>query len=161
LLSIMKERLAMKYVLAVYDGSEVSYSGVLLAAEVASRNGVRLHVLSVVPLPKIGLDIATDSAIAASVDSRQHLLEALKADFDARGQYVHLALKVGNPVDEIIRYATEFNVGQIVIGCAFKSLFDRWSARAFLHRLVRLAPCPVTLVKDVVAPRNGRLALVS
>jgi nucleotide-binding universal stress UspA family protein len=151
----------MKYVLAVYDGSEVSYSSVLLAAEVASRNGVRLHVLSVVSLPAVGLDIATDSAIAASVDSRQYLLESLKADLAARGQYVQLALKIGNPVDEIVRYATEFNVGQIVIGCAFKSLFDRWSARAILHRLVRLAPCPVTLVKDNIAPRNGRLALVS
>ena len=59
----MKERLAMKYVLAVYDGSEVSYRSVLLAAEVASRNGVRLHVLSVVPLPSLGLDIATDIAL--------------------------------------------------------------------------------------------------
>ncbi|GAB7523248.1 universal stress protein [Paraburkholderia sp. 2C] len=151
----------MKYVLAVYDGSEVSYRSVLLAAEIALRNSVRLHVLSVVPLPAIGLDIATDSAIAASVDSRQHLLEALKADFAARGQYVQLALKIGNPVDEIVQYATEFNVGQIVIGCAFKSLFDRWSARALLHRLVRLAPCPVTMIKDDAAPRNRRLALVS
>ena len=151
----------MKYVLAVYDGSEVSYRSVLLAAEVASRNGVRLHVLSVVPLPSLGLDIATDSAIAASVDSRQHLLETLKDDFAGRGQYVQLALKIGNPVEEIVRYATEFNVGQIVIGCAFRSLLGRWSARAFLHRLVRLAPCPVTLVKDDLAPRNGRFALVS
>jgi nucleotide-binding universal stress UspA family protein len=147
--------------MAVYDGSEVSYSGVLLAAELASRNGVRLHVLSVVPLPKIGLDIATDFGIAASIDSRQHLLEALQSDFVARGQYVHLALKVGNLVEEIIRYATDYNVGQIVIGCAFKSLLDRWSARAILHRLVRLAPCPVTLVKDEPAPRNSRFAIVS
>jgi nucleotide-binding universal stress UspA family protein len=158
MLSITKERLAMKYVLAVYDGSEVSYGGVLLAAEVASRNGVRLHVLSVVPLPKIGLDIATDSAIAASVDSRQYVLESLEADFAARGQSVHLALKIGNPVDEIVQYATEYNVGQIVIGCALRSLFERWTTRAILHRLVRLAPCPVTFVKDKVAPRGSRPA---
>ncbi|MFC0400105.1 universal stress protein [Paraburkholderia rhizosphaerae] len=144
--------------MAVYDGSEHSYSGVLLAAELASRNGVRLHVLSVVPLPKIGLDIATDSAIAASVDSRQQLMEALRADFASRGQQVHLALKVGNHVDEIVRYAIEYNVGQIVIGCTFKSWFDRLSAQAVLHRLIRLAPCPVTLVKKEVT-RGSRFAL--
>jgi nucleotide-binding universal stress UspA family protein len=131
-----------------------------LAAELASRNGVRFHVLSVVPFPKVGLDIATDSAIAASVDSRQHLLDAPKADLAARGQYAHLALKIGNHVEEIVRYATEYNVGQIVIGCTFKSWFDRWSAQALLHRLIRLAPCPVTLVKEDITPR-GRLALVS
>jgi nucleotide-binding universal stress UspA family protein len=149
--------------MAVYDGSAHSYSGVLLAAKLASSSGVRLHVLSVVPLPAIGLDIASDNAIAASVHSREYLLEALKTDLASRGQHVHLALKVGNQVEEIVQYATEYNVGQIVIGCTFKSLFDRWSARAILHRLIRLAPCPVTLVKDSVMPPNprNRFALVS
>ncbi|MFC0576210.1 universal stress protein [Paraburkholderia solisilvae] len=146
--------------MAVYDGSEHSYSGVVLAAQLALRNGVRLHVLSVVPLPIVGLDIATDLAIAANVDSRGHLLEALQADLASRGQYAQMALKIGNPVDEIVRYATEFNVGQIVIGLTFKSWFDRWTTRLMLRRLIRLAPCTITVVKEEVAPR-GRLALVS
>jgi nucleotide-binding universal stress UspA family protein len=150
----------MRYVMAVYDGSEHSYSGVALAAQLASRNGVRLHVLSVVPLPIVGLDIATDIAIAANVDSHEHLLAALQADLAARGQYAQFALKIGNPVDEIVRYATDYNVGQIVIGLTFKSWFDRWAARLMLRRLIRLAPCTVTVVKEDVAPR-GRLALVS
>ncbi|CAB3754480.1 hypothetical protein LMG29739_01938 [Paraburkholderia solisilvae] len=150
----------MRYVMAVYDGSEHSYSGVVLAAQLALRNGVRLHVLSVVPLPIVGLDIATDLAIAANVDSRGHLLEALQADLASRGQYAQMALKIGNPVDEIVRYATEFNVGQIVIGLTFKSWFDRWTTRLMLRRLIRLAPCTITVVKEEVAPR-GRLALVS
>jgi nucleotide-binding universal stress UspA family protein len=89
------------------------------------------------------------------------LLESLEADFAARGQAVHLALKIGNPIDEIVQYATEYNVGQIVIGCAFKSLFERWTTRAILHRLVRLAPCPVTLVKDRAASRGSRPAFIS
>jgi nucleotide-binding universal stress UspA family protein len=144
----------MRHIMAVYDGSPCSYCSVLLAAGLASTNEARLHVLSVVPLPKFGLDIATDAAILASVETCEHLLDSLRTDLTQRGLQFRMTLKCGNLVDETVQYALEYGVGLIVVGCSFRSLFSRWSAHALLKRLVRLAPCPVTMVNESSTPGN-------
>ena len=142
----------MRYVMAVYDGSPCSYRCVLVAAQLATTHQARLHILSVVPLPKYALDIATDATMSASVDAYQHLLGKLESDLAQRGLQFQLALKYGNLVDETVRYAVDYGVGLIVVGCSFRSLFSRWKARTFMQRLVWLAPCPVTMVNEAGAP---------
>jgi nucleotide-binding universal stress UspA family protein len=137
----------MRYVMALYDGTPCSYRSVLVAARFATMHQARLHVLSVVPLPRFALDIPTDVPISASVDAYEHLLATLGSDLTQRGLQFQLALKLGNLVDEAVRYAVDYGVGLIVVGCSFRSLLARWSSRAMLRRLVRLAPCPVTMVK--------------
>jgi nucleotide-binding universal stress UspA family protein len=137
--------------MALYDGSPCSYRSVLVAARFAATHQVRLHILSVVPLPKFAFDTATDAMLSASVDAYESLLATLEIDLTQRGLQFQLALKVGNLVDEAVRYAAEYGVGLIVVGCSFRSLLGRWSSRALLRRLVRLAPCPVTMVNEADA----------
>jgi nucleotide-binding universal stress UspA family protein len=138
--------------MAVYDGSPCSHRCVLVAAQLATTHQARLHILSVVPLPKYALDIATDATMSASVDAYELLLTRLESDLVQRGLKFQLALKFGNLVDEAVRYAVDYDVGMIVVGCSFRSLLSRWKARAFMQRLVWLAPCPVTMVSEAGTP---------
>jgi nucleotide-binding universal stress UspA family protein len=64
--------------------------------------------------------------------------------------------RVGTPADEIVKVARELSVDRIVIGSRGNTLAQkirRVLVGSTSHRVVRLAPCPVTLVLPPGEPR--------
>jgi hypothetical protein len=64
--------------------------------------------------------------------------------------------RVGTPADEIVKVARELSVDSIVIGSRGNTLAQkirRVLMGSTSHRVVRLAPCPVTLVVPPGEPR--------
>jgi nucleotide-binding universal stress UspA family protein len=154
----------MRYVLAAFDGSAPSRQAASVARRLASACGARLHLLTVaaaVPLaPDSGVDALVEQQLQRCETSLHTLRRALGAEstertpIDARWM-IQVALRTGSgtAADEILRYAEEFGVGRIVVGCRWK-WFGRWPASRTVRALLARAPCAVT----VVDPQGGVLA---
>lgn len=105
----------MRYLLTGFDGSERSRLAVARAAEIAERSCARLHVLMVAGLPSAGMDVAigneiVEECIAVATDQLVTLSSQLGLQF---AQY---AVRLGEPAQEIVRYALEFGARHVVLG---------------------------------------------
>jgi nucleotide-binding universal stress UspA family protein len=73
---------------------------------------------------------------------------------------IELLQRVGTPADEIVKAARELNVSCIVIGSRGDALVQcirRMIVGSTSRRVLRLAPCPVTLVNPPHMPQSRRL----
>ena len=140
-----------------------------IASELLAQSSpdVRLVLLHVIPVPNDpsfswGGSIRAIRTFSPAPQQRlqaEHALwrarTALKQQGVAPERIVWLQ-RVGTPANEIVKAARELGVERIVIGSRGNTLAQR--IRRFLlgstsHRVVRLAPCPVTLV---VLPAESR-----
>lgn len=77
-----------------------------------------------------------------------------------RPERIELLLRVGTPADEIVKAARELDVSCIVIGSRGNTLTQclrRMLVGSTSHRVLRLTPCPVRLVKSPPKPQPGKL----
>jgi nucleotide-binding universal stress UspA family protein len=136
-----------------------------------SLPGVRLILLHVIPVP-----YATASSGGKSIGSFRPLpptseqrLQSERALWRARTvmqqqgispERIELLQRVGMPADEIVKAARELYVDCIVLGSRGNSLIQ--SIRRILlgstsRRVLRLAPCPITLVMSPRTPSPHHL----
>ncbi len=132
---------------------------------------LRLVLLHVIPVP-----YDTSFAWGKSMKSSkpwspvtQQRLQAEHALWSARTalqqlgispERIELLLRVGTPADEIVKAARELDVSCIVIGSrgnALTQCLRRMLVGSTSHRVLRLTPCPVTLVNPPPKPQPGKL----
>ncbi|WP_118181235.1 universal stress protein [Paraburkholderia phosphatilytica] len=161
----------MRYVLAAFDGSAPSRQAASVAQRLAASCGARLHLLTVAACPPhapdSGVDALAEQQLQRCEISLHTLRRALISQFtectpiDARWM-IQVALRTGTAADEIVRYAEEFCVGRIVVGCRWR-WFGRWPASRTVRALLARAPCAVTVVdpdgavmieRDALPPRD-------
>ena len=125
-----------------------------------SSPDVRLVVLHVIPVPydpsfSLGMSVGTIRRFSPASQQRmqaERVLWRARTALQQRGiapeQKVWLQ-RVGTPADEIVKAARELDVDCIVIGSRGNALphkIRRMVVGSTSHRVMRLAPCPVTLV---------------
>jgi nucleotide-binding universal stress UspA family protein len=54
---------------------------------------------------------------------------------------------VGNPAEQMLRYAEQHAVDHIVVGHRGHTLFERWLIGSIARQVVAHAPCAVTVVR--------------
>ena len=114
------------------DFSAASERAGLVARDMARQQGVRLHVIHVVP------------PITDPEDSPEKLRRlAAEIGKDLR---VESALLSGRVAHQIIRYARDKRVGLIVLGTHGRTGVSRVLLGSVAEGVVRLAPCPVLTV---------------
>ena len=119
-------------VLFATDFSAASERAGLVAREMARQQGVRLHVIHVVP------------PITDPEDSSDRLRRlAAEIGKDLR---VESALLSGRVAHQIIRYARDKGIGLIVLGTHGRTGVSRVLLGSVAESVVRLAPCPVLTV---------------
>jgi nucleotide-binding universal stress UspA family protein len=121
------------------DFSAASEHAGLVAREMAREQGVRLHVIHVVP------------PVTDPEDSPEKL-KRLAADL-GKDLYVESALLSGRVAHQIIRYAREQGIGLIVLGTHGRTGVSRVLLGSVAESVVRLAPCPVLTVP--ASPKAG------
>jgi len=124
-------------VLVAVDGTSPSEAAVEYGAETFPDSDLRL--LHVVDPYGVGYD--TDGR------DPERLLADLAAVGEVDGKRPTTAIRVGRPAREILAYAAETDVDEIVVG----SHGREWGARVLLgsvaERVTRRAPVPVTIVR--------------
>jgi nucleotide-binding universal stress UspA family protein len=150
-------------ILAPYDFSEFSQSAVDTAMKVAGRNEniTVLHVVDPAPIygysGETGLEFGgggtwgmPEVGVAAQIDeNHEHrALKMLQSEFgDAKHQGLNFATVVNEPAHGISEYAEHHQFDLIVLPSHGRSGVQRLLIGSTAERVVRLAHCPVLVLR--------------
>ncbi|MBN2474725.1 MAG: universal stress protein [Pirellulales bacterium] len=128
------------------DFSDDSFAALETAAEMVD-DPAHLHVVHVLPI----LEPTDPGIIWATIDDEsrsQHAREAMQARLEERGhQIAQLVVRFGDPGHEIAQYAEEVEAGLVVVSSHGQSAIRHLLIGSVAERVVRLAHCPVLVLK--------------
>ena len=146
--------MAVKCILVPTDFSETSDAALHYATEMALTLGARLYLMHVpgktgehfeANFPHGRFETATRERLSSFLTNDQ--LERLRPEY---------AVRVGVPADEIARYADACDVDLIIMGTHGRSGLAHAVIGSVAEQVVRVAPCPVLLVR---APKRAPVSL--
>ena len=138
--------LPRRTVVVPIDFSDDSFTALDTAAELVDDRA-DLRIVHVLP----ELEPAEPGVIWHTIDDasrEEHATKALEAELLKRnhaGLAIHVC--IGNPGHEIAAYAEELDAGLIVLPSRGKSALKRLLLGSVAERVVRLAHCPVLVLK--------------
>jgi nucleotide-binding universal stress UspA family protein len=140
----------IKTILITTDFSELSNDAHEAACALARQHNARLIVLHVAEQPVVSY---FEKASELSADELQNKLwDTLRWPREQEnGLKVEHRIKEGDPVKEIVRFATEQHVDLIVMGASGRTGMLRWFTGSVTDDVARDAPCSVLLVKPARA----------
>jgi nucleotide-binding universal stress UspA family protein len=130
------------------DGSDGGFKALELACELVKRHRSTLYMISVEEMPTFPTSIDEVIEIQALEDHKFHEVLA-RARKIARAKKVRLKAEViaGHAVAAIVEYVRARKADLLIVGfMGHSALYDRIIGSTS-DRLVRLAPCPVLVVK--------------
>jgi nucleotide-binding universal stress UspA family protein len=137
-----------KHIVVAYDGSQGGLNAVAMACDLAKQLGASLHMISVEEIPNIPASI--DEVIETKTEENHKFHDALaKARAIAKQKGVKLNAEVvaGHAVSAIVAYVKAHKADLLVVGFMGHSALYERIIGGTADRLVRLAPCPVLVVK--------------
>jgi nucleotide-binding universal stress UspA family protein len=137
-----------KRIVVANDGSEGAFKALALACDIAKRNRTVLHMISVEMLPNMPASI--DEVIEAKTDENHKFHDVLaKARSIAKKKGVKLDSKVvaGHAASAIVAHVKAHKADLLIVGFMGHSALYERIIGGTADRLVRLAPCPVLVVK--------------
>jgi len=128
------------------DFSDDSFDSLPTARELVG-DPAHLHVIHVLPV----LEPAEPGVIWQTIDDqsrREHAAAALHKEIRARGYgQTQTAISFGDPGCEIARYARQVDARLIVVSSHGQSALEHILIGSVTERVVRLANCPVLVLK--------------
>ena len=137
-----------KTIVIANDGSKGGFRALALACDLAKAHRAKLHMISVEELPNVPTSI--DEVIEAKTEENHKFHDVLtKARELAKKKAVKLDAEVvvGHAVAAIVAYVKAHKVDLLVVGFMGHSALYERIIGGTADRLVRLAPCPVLVVK--------------
>lgn len=138
-------------IVLAYDGSLASQEALLNCKELSQWHKSNVHLLAVVPydLVAIGPESAYYSEEHNKVEHDQYvkvlndgISQLSKTGINAQGE-----LRRGDPVDQIVLYATEISAELIILGHKHRdSWIERWWRGSISKVLIEESPCSVLVV---------------
>lgn len=146
--------LASTRILAPVDFSKQSLASIDTAVDIAGQAN-RVHLVHVLP----ELSPTDPGVIWETVDDEtrsEHVCDALHRHLDARGhQGVQVHTAFGDPGAEIVKVADAIDAGLIVMSSHGRSGLERLLLGSVADRVIRLAHCPVLVLRPDPAESNG------
>ena len=139
-----------KNLLFPVDLSVISEKLVPYAVALAEKLGAQIHLLFV--LEDIhhyaGLYVPHPSLDTLETDLKKAALEKLKdfQDEHLYGKRIQSSVLVGNPAEEIIRYASDNDMDFILMGTHGRKGLDRFIFGSVAEKVVKSSPVPVLTV---------------
>lgn len=136
-----------KQILVPFDFSEACVGAVNVAIELATNvDDVHvLHVLETLPATSPLAVWDPDADDKRKVTVRATMNKALSG---LNIKHVHLDVSIGNPARKVAEFAKEIGCGLIVVPSNSRSPLQRIFIGSVAERVVRLAPCPVLVLKS-------------
>ena len=138
-------------IVLAYDGSHASQEALLNCKELSQWHQSNVHLLAVVPydLVSIGPESAYYSDEHNKVEHDRYvkvlndgISQLSKTGINAQGE-----LRRGDPVDQIVQYATEISAELIILGHKHRdSWIERWWRGSISKALIEESPCSVLVV---------------
>ena len=137
-----------KHIVIANDGSQGGRKALAMACDLAKLHGASLHMISVEEIPNIPASI--DEVIETKDEENHKFHDALaKAHAIAKKKGVKLDAEVvaGHAVAAVIACVKAKKAELLVVGFMGHSALYERIIGGTADRLVRLAPCPVLVVK--------------
>ena len=135
------------------DFSDDSFATLATAQELVG-DPAHLHVVHVLPV----LEPTEPGVIWQTIDDQsrsEHAEAALAKQLQARGyRKMQTAIRFGDPGYEIVRYADQVNARLIVTSSHGQSALEHILIGSVTDRVVRLAHCPVLVLKQHAGGRD-------
>lgn len=135
-------------IVLAYDGSLASQEALLNCKELSQWHQSNVHLLAVVPydLVAIGPESAYYSEEHNKVEHDRYvkvlndgISQLSKTGINAQGE-----LRRGDPVDQIVQYATEISAELIILGHKHRNgWIERWWRGSISKALIEESPCSV------------------
>ena len=136
-----------KRILVPFDFSDDSVQAVEVALQILDRHA-DVHILHVVePLP------ANDPFVTWEADGDAKRKEAARKNVQDKLAHLgkdefHIDIGMGSPANVIVKLAEEIDIGLIIIPSHGLTGLSRLMMGSVSERVVRLAHCPVLVLKD-------------
>ena len=138
-----------KKVLIATDGSMRTQSAVATGIEIAKQHKSKIYavyVVDTVTFTSIPMDVTWENMYQLLKDEGEAAVNAVKDQ--APGTDVEGRVLEGNPAVEITKFAAENGVDLIVMGTLGKSGIDRILLGSTAEKVIRIAGCPVLVIKS-------------
>ena len=136
-----------KKIVVPWDFSDMSKDALKRAVELADSNE-QIEVVHVTPYPAT-MEPSVVWGTYSENDIRENLGESFKTEIPV-DQYpgINFTAFFGDPGTEIANFAKDVNAGLIVISSHGRTGVQRFMMGSVAERVVRLAPCPVLVLRD-------------
>jgi nucleotide-binding universal stress UspA family protein len=145
----------VRNILVPTDFSETSDAALTYAINMAQGFGAQLYLLHVPA--KTGEDLEANFPVGQFETAVRERLDSVLSREEITRLRPEYVLRIGRPADEIVRYADAQNVDLIIMGTHGRSGVAHMLMGSVAEHVVRMAPCPVLLVRHpkraVVASR--------
>lgn len=124
------------------------------AVALATRLDAKLRLLHVVPVPLLGSEIpitVAETALQEIIAQRQQELDRLATAYAGKVSFASVELKTGDPRTVIDATAVQLRTDLIVMGTHGRRGITRLLIGSVAEQIVRIAPCPVLLVRSGTA----------
>jgi len=130
------------------DGSEGGFRALAVACDLAARYGAALHMISVEELPDYPASIDEVIEVKEAENHKFHAaLERAREVAKAKGVTLDAEVVAGHAVAAIVERLKALRGDLLVVGFMGHSALYERIIGGTSDRLVRLAPCPVLVVK--------------
>jgi nucleotide-binding universal stress UspA family protein len=133
--------------LIAYDGSEGSERALDFALDLARRYDASLHILLVTQPPEFVGDLVIPALVEATEQHQENLLRPLRQRLESESVRATLATEIGQPAEQIVRYAEKHAIDHVVVGHRGHSMFDRWLIGSVARRVISHSRSTVTVVR--------------
>lgn len=145
-----------KKILIATDGSKRTQSAVETGLQIASDHKSKvyaIYVVDTVTFTSIPMDVTWENMYQLLKDEGEEAVGRVKS---AAGPGLDVETRVleGNPALEITKFAKDNDLDLIVVGTLGKSGIDRLLLGSVAEKVVRIAPCPVLVIKS--AKQSGK-----
>ncbi len=128
-------------ILVGYDGSKVAHDALELAKKHAQKFGARLHIVTSMAG---GPDVPREAFEKAERQLEAAKFRVCKDDVACEA---HLSVRGLPPGEDLVQYAEENRIDQIVIGVRQRSKVGKLLFGSTAQYVILEAPCPVVSVK--------------
>ena len=140
-----------KVVVVGIDGSEQSRHAAQAAADLARKNGARLHIVTVVRPPEgwwgiVGSPPPADVLTASMSEAQQGILDSTVEGLDLEGVEWSASEEIGEPASALADVCHEDGADLLVVGRRGAGLVERLVMGSVADRVAHYAPCPVLIV---------------
>lgn len=135
-------------ILHANDGSEPAFHALTMALTLAQETKSELHLVCVKEVPSLPEFISeVDETIERAGRRFKEVLQRAFAMAEERDVTLKTHIITGHPVQSIVRLAEALEASLMIIGATAHSVLYERMLGSRAGRIMRLAPCPVLVVK--------------
>ena len=139
-------------ILLATDGSEQNRQALVEAVGLAKTQKAELHTLYIVDtiaFASLPMDVTWENVYNVLYDEGKEAIRDVEKHAKKAGVKFVGTVMEGNPAIEVVKYAQENKVDLVVVGTLGRSGLSRFLLGSTAEKIIRTAPCPVLVVRQL------------